>query len=325
MRPGTRCTAVIVTLAFAFGATQSARSTPYPNQAVRVLVTAPVGAGLDLDARAITQKVSELLRQSVVVENRPAAAGMVAMEALSKAPADGYTLAITGTSTLAALPHLHSKLPYDPERDFVPICLMQILPVTVGVSASLGIDSVQELITRARARPGELTFASQGAGTFVHLAGELFQSVARVDLKHVPYGTQSPFPDLAGGHVHAMFTGVAPLFAGVKGGKVRILAVSSRERLAVMPDVPTFAEAGVPAYEASAWNGLIAPRGTPAAVVSRLHAVAVEAIHHAEVKDRMLKFGGFPVGGTPEEFAAFIRSERAKWGKLILERKLGID
>jgi tripartite-type tricarboxylate transporter receptor subunit TctC len=317
MRLRNRCTAYTAGVACTLAAALAAAPAEYPSQPLRVLVTAPAGTGLDLDARAITQRMSHLLRQPVVVDNRPAAAGVPAMEQLSKAQADGYTLAITGASTLAAQQYLHGKLPYDPERDFVPVCLMQMLPIALGVSASLGVDSVRELIARARLRPAEITFASQGNGSFVHLAGELFKSVAQIDLKHVPYGAQSPFPDLAGGHVNAMFTGIAPLFSSVKTGKVKILAISSPQRLAVMPEVPTFAEAGVPAYEASAWNGLIAPRGTPAAVLARLNAVAVEAVNHPEVKERMLKFGGVPAGSTQEEFAAFIQSERAKWGKLI--------
>jgi tripartite-type tricarboxylate transporter receptor subunit TctC len=297
----------------------------YPMQPVRVLLPAPVGSGLDLDARAIAQKMSELLRQPLVMENRPAAAGVVAMEIAAKAPPDGYTLVIAGAGPLAAHPYLYSRLPYDAERDFVPISLMQVLPVALGVHPSLGVNSVQELVAMAKARPGEITFASQGNGTFVHLAGELFKAVAGVELKHVPYGAQSPFPDLAGGHVHAMFTGIAPLFASVRSGKVKILAISAPQRVAVIGDVPTFVEAGVPGYEASAWNGLVAPRGTPVAIVSRLNAAAVKAVNQPDVKERMVKFGGLPAGSTPDEFAVFLRNERTKWGKLIREAGLRLD
>jgi tripartite-type tricarboxylate transporter receptor subunit TctC len=320
-----RWTAFFGGLACCLAAVTVTRSAEYPIQPVRVLVPAPVGTGLDLDARAIAQQMSELLRQPLVIENRPAAAGMVAMEIAAKAAPDGYTLVVAGPGALAANPYLYSRLPYDPERDFVPISLMQILPIALGIHASLGVNSVQELIARAKARPGEITFASQGNGTFVHLAGELFKSVAGVPLKHVPYGAQSPFPDLAGGHVDSMFTGVAPLFASVKSGKVKLLAISAPQRVAVIGDVPTFAEAGVPGYEASAWNGLVAPRGTPAAIISRLNAVAVKAVNHPDVKERMLKFGGVPAGSTPEEFAVFLASERVKWGKLIRETGLRLD
>jgi tripartite-type tricarboxylate transporter receptor subunit TctC len=223
------------------------------------------------------------------------------------------------------LQYLYRKLPYDPERDFVPISLMQVLPAVLTVHPSLGANSVQELIAMAKARPGEVTFASQGNGTFVHLAGELFKSVTGTDLKHVPYGSQSPFNDLAGGHVMAMFSGIAPVIGNVRAGKLKILAVSSKQRVGILGDVPTFIEAGVPGYEASAWNGLLAPRDTPAAIIARLNAEAAKAVQAPEVKERMLRFGGVPVGSTAEEFAEFLRAERSKWGKLIREAKLQLD
>jgi len=297
----------------------------YPERPIRVLVPAAVGTGLDLDARAITEKMSARLGQPLVMENRPAAGGIVAMDMASKAAPDGYTVVIAGAGALAAFPYLYSKLPYDAERDFVPVSLMQVLPIVAAVHPSLGVESLQELIAMARARPGEITFASQGNGTFVHLAGELFKAVAGVDLKHVPYGAQSPITDLAGGHVKAMFTGIAPVFANFKAGNVKILAVSARERIAIIGAVPTFIEAGVPAYDAAAWNGIVAPRGTPAAAVARLNAVAAHAVNDQEVKERMLRFGGVPVGSTPEEFTSFLRAERAKWSKLIREAGLRLD
>ncbi len=297
----------------------------YPAQPIRLMIPGPAGVGIDLDARPIAQKMSELLRQPLVIENRPAAGGIVAMEAVARAAPDGYTLIVAGIGPLAAFPYLYRKLSYDPERDFVPICLMQVLPAVLTVHPSLGANSVQELIELAKARPGEITFASQGNGTFVHLAGELFRSVTGTDLKHIPYGSQSPFNDLAGGHVMAMFSGIAPVIGNVRAGKLKILAVSSKQRVDLIAGVPTFIEAGVPAYDASAWNGLLAPRGTPAAVVARLNAEAAKAVNAPEVRERMLRFGGVPVGGSPEEFAEFLRAERAKWGKLIRETKLQLD
>jgi tripartite-type tricarboxylate transporter receptor subunit TctC len=297
----------------------------YPDRPIRVIVPAAVGTGLDLDARAIAQKMSARLGQPLVMENRPAASGIAGMDIASKAAADGYTVVITGAGPLAAFPYLYSKLPYDAERDFVPVSLMQVLPVVAAVHPSLGVESLQELIAMAKARPGEITFASQGNGTFVHLAGEFFKAVAGVDLKHVPYGAQSPITDLAGGHVKAMFTGIAPVFASFKAGNVKILAVSAKERVAVISAVPTFIEAGLPTYDAAAWNGIVVPRGTPAAAVARLNAEAAKAVNDPEVKERMLRFGGVPVGSTPEEFASFLRAERAKWGKLIREAGLRLD
>jgi tripartite-type tricarboxylate transporter receptor subunit TctC len=306
-------------------AAANAAAQDYPAQPIRLMVPGPAGVGVDLDARPIAQKMAELLRQPIVIENRPAAGGIVAMELTAKAVPDGYTLIVAGIGPLAAFPYLYRKLSYDPERDFIPVSLMQVLPAVLTVHPSLGANSVRELIAMAKTRAGEITFASQGNGTFVHLAGELFKAVAGVDLKHIPYGTQSPFNDLAGGHVMAMFSGIAPVIGNAKAGKLRILAVSSKQRVGILGDVPTFIEAGVPAYEASAWNGLLAPRGTPAAIITRLNAEAARAVQATEVKERMLRFGGEPVGSSPEEFAEFLRVERSKWGKLIREAKLQLD
>jgi len=316
-----------VRFAFALSvmAAATAAAQDYPAQPIRLIVPGPAGVGVDLDARPIAQKMAEFLRQPIVIENRPAAGGIVAMEMTAKAAPDGYTLIVAGSGPLASFQYLYRKLPYDPERDFVPISLMQVLPAVLTVHPSLGANSVQELIAMAKARPGEITFASQGNGTFVHLAGELFKSVTGTDLKHIPYGSQSPFNDLAGGHVMAMFSGIAPVIGNVRAGKLKILAVSSKQRVGILGDVPTFIEDGVPAYEASAWNGLLAPRGTPAAIVARLNAEAARAVQAPEVKERMLRFGGAPVGSTPEEFAEFLRAERSKWGKLIREAKLQLD
>lgn len=302
----------------------AAAADDYPSQPIRLMIPGPPGVGIDLDARPIAQKMSELLRQPLVIENRPAAGGIVAMEATAKAAPDGYTLIVVGIA-FASFQYLYRKLPYDPERDFVPVSLMQVLPSVLTVHPSLGANSVQELIALARGRPGEITFASQGNGTFVHMAAEFFKAVAGVDLKHIPYGAQSPFNDLAGGHVMLMFSGIAPVIGSVRGGKLKILAVSSKQRVDLIADVPTFIEAGVPAYDVSAWNGLVAPRGTPAAIVARLNIEAAKAVQAPEVKERMLRFGGVPVGSTPEEFAEFLRGERAKWGKLIREAKLQLD
>ena len=310
---------------FAALSAAQAEATEYPERPIRVIVPAAVGTGLDLDARAIAQKMSARLGQPLVMENRPAAGGIAAMDMASKAAPDGYTVVIAGTGALAAFPFLYSKLPYDVERDFVAVSLMQVLPIVAAVHPSLGVESLEELIAMARAHPGEITFASQGHGTFVHLAGEFFKAVTAVDLKHVPYGAQSPITDLAGGHVKMMFTGIAPVFASFKAGNVKILAVSSKERIAVISAVPTFIEAGVPAYDAAAWNGIVAPRGTPAVAVARLNAEAANAVNDPEVKERMLRFGGVPVGSTPEEFTSFLRAERAKWGKLIRNAGLRLD
>ena len=310
---------------FAAFASAAAAADDYPNRPIRVIVAAAPGTGLDLDARPIAQKMGEILQQSIVIENRPAASGIVALESAAKAAPDGYTLVIGGVGAFVAVPLLHRKLAVDLDRDFALISVLQTLPMVLTVHPSLGAGSVQEFVAMARARPASITYGSQGNGNFTHLAGELFESVTATDLKHVPYGAQSPFADLAGGHVMAMFSGIAPVIGNVRAGKLKVLAVSSRERVEIIGDVPTFIEAGVPAYDAAAWNGLVAPRGTPAAIVARLNGAAVKAVHSPEVKERMLRFGGVPVGSSPEAFAELVRTERVKWGKVIQDAKLQVD
>lgn len=297
----------------------------YPAKPIRVIVPGPPGVGVDLDARTITEKMSEALRVPLVIENLPAAGGIVAMETAKKAAPDGYTLIIAGIGPLAAFPYLHRKLPYDADRDFAPISLLQVLSSIIVIHPSVGANSVEDLVAKAKANPGKLSFASQGNGTFVHLAAELFMSVTGVELTHVPYGGQSPFPDLVGGHVDMMFTGVAPVIGNVRSGKLKILAVSAKHRLEILPHVPTAAEAGVPDYDVGAWIGLLAPRGTPAAIVGRLNAVAANAMKSREVSERVTKFGGTLVGSSPAEFEQFIRAEQKKWSKVIRDAKLQLN
>jgi tripartite-type tricarboxylate transporter receptor subunit TctC len=322
---GGRMVRIVAAAAATLLAFSDAAAGNYPHQPIRIIVPGAAGVGIDLDARPIAQKMGELLGQQLVIENRPAAGGKAAMEALAKAAPDGYTLSVAGIGQLVVLPYLHRELPFDVDRDFVAISLTQVLPFVLTIHPSLGANSVQELVAKAKAHPGEITFASQGNGSVVHMAGELFKAVTGADLKHIPYGAQNPFTDLAGGHVMAMFSGISPVIGNVKSGKLKILAVSARKRVPVIGDIPTFAEAGLPSYEAGAWNGLVAPRGTPAAIIARLNAEAVKAVHSPEVEERMHRFGGIPIGNSAEEFAAFLRAERAKWGKLIQEARLQLN
>src|SRR2546428_2700013 len=219
MKPMARSALLIAFLSLAAVAADD-----YPSRPMRFIVPGPAGVGIDVDGRPNAQKMGELLRQPLVIENRPAAGGIAAMEITAKAAPDGYTLIVAGIGALAAFPHLYRKLSYDPERDFIPVSLMQVLPAVLTVHPSLGANSVQELIAMAKARPGEITFASQGNGTFVHLAGELFKSVTGADLKDIPYGSQSPFNDLARGPVDAMFSGIPPGVGQLMGGQAQKLA-----------------------------------------------------------------------------------------------------
>jgi tripartite-type tricarboxylate transporter receptor subunit TctC len=298
----------------------------YPTKAIRLIVPVAAGTGLDVDIRPVAQKMAEQLHQPVVIENRPQAGGNVAMELAARAAPDGYTLVAVGLGQAVANPYLYKNLPYDPERDFVPISMVETLPAVLSVSTSLGVNSLAELIARAKARPGEITFASQGNGTFVHLAGELFMAESGVKLQHIPYGQQSPFGDLAGGHVAMMFSGIAPVIGYVNGGLVKILAVSSAHRQdGVLHEVPTFAEAGLPQYEASAWNGFFAPRGLPEPILRRLNAEVRTAAADPEIVARMGRFGGSGVAGSPEQFETFLRAERTKWSKVIRDADVHLD
>ena len=297
----------------------------YPDHPVRTYLPVAAGTGLDVDARSSLEKFSAELGAPVVVVNQPQAGGNVAMVEVAKAEPDGYTLIAAGLGPVVANAYLYQSLGFDPQHDFAPISLMQMLPSVLVVHPSLGVGSVTELIALARAKPGEITYGSQGLGTFVHLAVEQFMAVTGVKLTHVPYARQSPFTDLAGGHVNMMISGIAPVMGFIQSGTVKPLVVSAQRRVGVLADVPTAAEAGIPQFQAYAWNGLLAPRGTPEAIVARLNRDIGKAVMSPEVKGRMEKFGGYPAPGTPAEFVAFLDAERAKWSKVIADAKVHLD
>ena len=297
----------------------------YPDRPVRVYLPVAAGTGLDVDARASLDKFSEQLGQPVVVVNQPQAGGNVAMAEVAKATPDGYTLIAAGLGPVVANAYLYKELGFDPQRDFAAVSLMQMLPSVLVVHPSLGVGTLAELIALAKAKPGEITYGSQGVGTFVHLAVEQFMAVTGIKLTHVPYGRQNPFTDLAGGHVKMMISGIAPVMGFIAAGTVKPLVVSAKARVGVLPDVPTAAEAGVPGFQAYAWNGLLAPRGTPEPILARLNRDIGKAVMSPAVKARMQKFGGYPAPGTPAEFVAFIDAERAKWSKVIADAKVHLD
>lgn len=297
----------------------------YPDKLVRVYLPVAAGTGLDVDGRVTMEKFAEYLGQSVVIENRPQAGGNLAMAEVAKAAPDGYTLIAAGIGPAVANAYLYKDPGYDARRDFAPISLMQILPSVLVVHSSLGVNSLQELIALAKQKPGEITYGSQGAGTFVHLAVEQFMAVTGTRFTHVPYAKQNPFSDLAGGHVKLMISGVAPVIGFINGGLVKPLVVSAKDRIAVLSDVPTAAEAGVADFQAYAWNGLLAPRGTPEFILAKLNADIGKAVVSPSVRERMAKFGGFPAPGTPAEFNTFLEAERAKWSKVIAQAKVQLD
>jgi tripartite-type tricarboxylate transporter receptor subunit TctC len=293
----------------------------YPTRPIRMLVPFSAGAGVtDIMARLVGQHLSAGLGQPVVIENRPGAGGIPGMEAASKAAPDGYTLLMTNV-ILAVNSYLYPKLPYDPVRDFTPVTLVNTAPLMLVVHPTVAAKSVKELIAYAKAHPGELTFGSGGVGSTPHPSGELFKSLSGIDALHVPYKGGAPaLNDLIGGQLSFMIENMPGTMPFVKSGKLRALAVTSPQRSPLEPTLPTMAEAGVPGYEVVGWNGIVAMSGTPPEIVARLHAEVAKILRSPEVKQKMVALGAQPVGSTPDEFAAFIKAEMARWGKIIKEK-----
>jgi tripartite-type tricarboxylate transporter receptor subunit TctC len=295
----------------------------YPDHPIHLIVPFAAGGGNDTVARLVSEGLATELGQAVVVDNRPGAGGVVGAEAAARAPADGYTLFLGGVGSHAINPNLHAHLPYDPIKDFAPISLIASAPLILVVHPSVPVHSVRELIALAKAQPGKLNYASNGNGSSSHLAAVMFASMAGVDMVHVPYKGLAPaLTDLLSGRVQLMFSSVVAIVPHVKDGKLRALAVSSRQRLPLLPDLPTIAEAGVPGYQSSSWYGILAPAGTPPDAVAKLNAALVKVIARPDVRDALAKEGADPVGDSPEQFGAFIKAEKERLGDLIRRAKV---
>jgi len=277
------------------------------------------GGGTDISARLIAPKLSDFLGQQVVVDNRAGAASMIGTEAVARAAPDGYTL-LMGISTLTINPSMHVKMPYDAGRDFAPVSQVAVLPNVLVVHPSVPAKTVKELIALARARPTQLTYASAGVGSNLHLTMELFLHMAGIRMVHVPYkGSSGAFVDLLSGQVAAMTTTILSAAQLLRGGRLRGLGVTGAKRNPAMPEIPTIAEAALPGYEAVQWYGVLAPAGTPRDIIGKLHAGIVRAVQDPSVKERFATDGAEPIGSTPEEFAALIQADLSKWAKLIRE------
>ena len=293
----------------------------WPNRPVRLLVPFAAGAGTnDIMARLVGQHVGAGLGQPVVIENRPGAGGIAGTEAAAKAAPDGYTFLMTNVSLVTSA-YLYARLPYDPQKDFLPVSLVATAPLMLVVHPSVAAKSVQELVVLAKANPGRLTYGSGGVGSTPHLSGELFKSLAGIDAVHVPYKGGAPaLNDLLGGQLSFMIENVPGTMPFVKGGKLRALAITSAQRSPLEPALPTMAESGVPGYEVVGWQGLFAVAGTAPEIVARLQAEVARALRLPEVRERLAALGAEPVGSTPEEFGAFLRSEMTLWGRIIREK-----
>ncbi len=294
-----------------------AQGTNYPSKPIRIIVPYVAGGPSDLFARAVGQLLTEAWGQPIIIDNRPGASGNVGIAAAARAAADGYTLT-TSTIAFAVSPAMDSKIGYDPVRDLAPVSLLASINNLLVVHPALPVKSVRELIAFAAARPGQVTFASGGAGGAQHLAGELFASLSKVKLIHIPYKGSAPgLTALIGGETMIGFADMVITLPHVKSGRLRALAVTGAQRSASVPGLPTIAEAGLPGYSVTAWFGLLAPAATPADSVSRISAEIQKGFKTAQMQERFSAMGADPVGSSPEQFAVFLKTEMAKWAKLV--------
>ena len=303
---------------------QCAVAQDYPNRPIRLIVTVPPGGAADFIARLVGGKLSESLGQPVLVENRGGAGGTIAADAVAKAAPDGYTLLQNSITTHGVGPHLYSKLPYDPVKDFAPVSGLALLPLVMAVNAEVPAKNISELL--ALAKNQNLNFASSGNGGAPHMAAELFKSVTGAPITHVPYKGSGPaVADLVGGRVQIMFDAPPSLIAHIRSGKLRVLAAASESRNRLLPEAPTFAELGHPKVSVSLWYGLLAPAGTPAAAITRLNTEVNKIVQSPEVRDRLLAQGAEPMTGTPQAFGEFMRAEMAKWAPVVRQAGVKLD
>ncbi len=291
---------------------------PYPSRPIRLIVPFTPGGTTDIVARVLGNKMSESMGVQVVIDNRAGAAGSIAAELAAKAKPDGYTLLMGHIGTLAVNPALYAQLPYDPLRDFAPVSLVTLVPSMLVVHPSLPVRSVKDLIAFSKARPGQLTYGSTGAGGTPYLAVEKFKLMAGLSIVEVPYKGAAPMTtDLISGAISLTITGIPALLPHVKSGRLRALGVSSPKRSPAVPDLPTIAEAGLRGYEAAAWYGIVAPAGTPREIIAKLNAEILNSIKHPDVGERLTAEGAEPGGSTPEQFSAFIKAEGERWAQVI--------
>ena len=290
----------------------------WPEKTVRMIVPAPPGSAPDGQIRLLSQKLSELWGQPVVVENKGGAGGVIGTSMIAKAAPDGYTLGSGNLAPLAVNPSLMPKMPYNVARDLAPVILIENSPLVLSVANNMPVKTLDELIALAKKEPGKLTFGSSGVGGAHHLSGEMFRDSAKIDITHVPYKGGSPAAtDLMAGHLNMMFEMGYAALPSIQGGRVRPIAVTSAERLTILPDVPTMSELGIKGFESYNWQGIIVPAGTPAPIIAKLNQAFNEILKDPDVATAISSVGSQAVGGTPEAFGNFIASETAKWAKVI--------
>jgi tripartite-type tricarboxylate transporter receptor subunit TctC len=298
----------------------------YPSKPIRIIVPFAPGGNVDITARTVAPELSNLLGQPVLVENKPGAGGTIGANEVAKAAPDGYTLLMGSNSTISVAPALYPNNPYNPVKDFAPISNLAQVPFVLVVHPSVPANNLRELIALAKEKPGVLSMASAGTGSSNHLVGELFQAQTGTKLTHIPYkGSGQALNDLLAGQVNVMFDQLTSASANIKAGKLRALAVSSTARSATLPDVPTFSEAGVTSFDFTNVTGLLAPAGTPADILAKLHTAAVKAVASQAVRDRFAAMGVTGVGDQPEQFGSFIREDFARWSKVVKDGNIKVD
>ncbi len=289
----------------------------YPSRPVRVIVTFPPGAGTDIATRLVAAKLSDQLGRQFVVDNRAGAAGNIGVELAARAAPDGYTL-LAVTAAAAISQSAYSKVPYDLVKDFAPVALIASAPFVLATHPSIPVRSLRELITMAKAKPGQLSYATPGTGSSPHLAGELLKMEAGIDILHVPYkGTVPATADVIAGNVSMALANTLVALPHVKGGRLRGIAITSAKRSAVAPEMPTFAESGLPGFEAGTWYGLLAPAGTPRDIVTRLNTAVVRIVQLPDIREKLAAQGAEPLTGTPEQAGQFVRNEVVRWAKVV--------
>ena len=307
---------------FAFAATAIAADV-YPSKPFRIVVPFPPGGPADVLARTVGDKLQAALGQPVVVDNRPGAGGNIGMELVAKAAPDGHTLALAPAGNLTVNPSLYRNVPYDVARDFAPVTVIAAVPNVLVINAQVPAKDLADLVAYAKANPGKLNFASPGPGSGAHLAGELLKSSAGIEMVHVPFNGIAPaVTAVVAGDVQVMFAGTSAAMPQVNAGKLRALGVASLKRIASAPALPTLDEAGLPGFDVTSWYSIVAPAGTPPAVVDRLQKEVAKALEAPDVKAKLAGLGAEPVGNTPSEFAAMIRTESAKWGKIVKDANI---
>ncbi|MDB5890720.1 MAG: tctC [Polaromonas sp.] len=298
----------------------------YPVKPVRLVVPFPAGGATDILARTISQKASEKLGQTIVIDNRPGAGGTIGSDHVAKSAPDGYTLLIATGSTHSIGPVINPKIPYSVEKDFLPVVYVAKTSSVLVVPGSLPVRNLAEFIALAKAKPGQLNFGSSGNGTNSHLSGELFKAQAKVFLTHIPYrGTGLVFNDMMSGQVHMLMDNYVTSQSNIKEGKLRVLGVTSPQRLPFLPDVPTLDEQGLTGFDVSNWFGIYAPAGTPGEVTTKVNAAFNQALQDSDLQKRLASLGATPTGSTPEQMGVMVAADAAKWSKLIRERKLVVE